>query len=138
MVFQNTSILPQSGRFFETLQQKKIFMPVQPEIPDNAGVAANKLSPCGKRTAVFNVCGKQILPVPRRNEVELGGTIKTPLWGAVFDGSPLPPFMRSVARQKQTRSDHRGTFPRRHKGTERQTKTIKKHPAVIDNGVHPV
>ena len=42
MVFQNTSILPQSGRFFETLQQKKIFMPVQPEIPDNAGVAANK------------------------------------------------------------------------------------------------
>ena len=33
--------------------------------------------------------------------------------------------MRLVARQKQTPSDHRGTFPRRHKGTARQTKTIK-------------
>ena len=41
-------------------------------------------------------------------------TIKTPLWGSVFDGSPPTPIMRLVARQKQTRPDHRGTFPRRH------------------------
>ena len=89
-------------------------MPVQPEIPDNAGVAANK-SLRATNEAQFSMCEvKKILLVPRRNEVELGGTIETPLWGAVFDGSPLTPIMRLVARQKQTSSDHRGTFPRRH------------------------
>ncbi|MBR4885315.1 MAG: hypothetical protein IKZ33_08385, partial [Lentisphaeria bacterium] len=28
---------------------------------------------------------------PQTSEAQLSGTIKTPLWGAVFDGSPLPP-----------------------------------------------
>ena len=34
---------------------------------------------------------KQNPPVPRTSAAQLGGTIETPLWGAVFDGSPLPP-----------------------------------------------
>ena len=65
-----------------------------------------KQIPCAanKRSAVERHYKKGALPPP------------------VFDGSPLPPFMRLVARQKQTPPDARGTFPRAHKKAERQKK----------------
>ena len=76
------------------------------------GILENAFS--SEMSGILEPCGKQIPPVLRRNEVELAALQEGGFAPPVFDGSPLPPFMRSVARQKQSRFDHRGTFPRRH------------------------